>query len=464
MAEFYLPDIQASVNALSDLSRAIRLQIDSMIAATITEMLQQDLFMLNVGGVPLQARSHLPLQVGQQVVLRVKEIQGDVITMQLVSTADAPELVEALELKPTRENVEIARQMLKSNLPMDRDTVQRISAAVREARGEFGAKVQAAVVLVANGIEPTPENVEMIARLAEDPPDPPSIDNPIARKVAEHVQAKTVRPDDPASLPKAAAAPPPALEEAIETILAKSPALQRIEEVLDLMDEVIAEKRAGPVDPHTRARLLTEVMKAVHRALAEKVEPEALKQVFVANREALGDARAMLVEQEFRELSNMLELKIARDARVMDLADRALGFRALNNLATLRGDGVMMLELPVQGQQTPARLLVMMRREGGGGQKGQAPGTTVKLDVTLSRIGRVRATTHVQNNAAQVLFGVRDSAVKKLFNQTLDQLVSALRAQGFEPRVQVDVSKGGGDLLEELFDMISRRPSLDLRV
>lgn len=463
MAEFYLPDIQASVNALSDLSRVIRLQINSMIAATITEMLQQDLFMLNVGGVPLQARSHVPLQVGRQVVLRVKEIQGDVITLQIVPTADAPELVEALELKPTRENVEIARQLLKANLPMDRDTVQQISAAVREARGEFGAKVQAAAVLVANGIEPTPENVEMIARLAEDPPDPPSVDNPIARKVAEHVQAKTVRPDDPASLPRAAAAPPPALEEAIETILAKSPALQRIEEVLDLMDEVIAEKRAGPVDPHTRARLLTEVMKAVHRALAEKVEPETLKQVFVANREALGDARAMLVEQEFRELSNMLELKIARDARVMDLADRALGFRALNNLATLRGDGVMMLELPVQGQQTPARLLVMMRREGGG-QKGRAPGTTVKLDVTLSRIGRVRATTHVQKNAAQVLFGVRDSAVKKLFNQTLDQLISALRAQGFEPRVQVDVSKGGGDLLEELFDIISRRPSLDLRV
>lgn len=462
MAEFYLPDIQASLNALSDF-RVLRLQIDSMIAATIAEMLQPDLFLLNVGGVPLQARSQVPLEVGRQVILRVKDIQGDVITLQLVPAADAPELVEALELQPTPENVEIARRLLRANLPLDRDTVHQISAAVRDARGELTAKVQAAVALIANGIEPTPENVELLARLAEDPPEVPAQDTPIARPVAEHVQAKTVRPDDPASLPKAAAVPPPALEEAIEAVLAKSPLLQRIEEVLDLMDQAIAEKRAGTADARARAQQLSDVLKAVNRALAEKAEPESLQQIFLANREALGEARAMLVEREFRELSNLLELKIARDARVMDLADRALGLRAVNNLAALRGDGVMMLELPVQGQPTPARLLVMMRREGGG-PKAQAAGMVVKLDVTLSRIGRVRATTQLQANAAHVRFAVRDAGVRKLFHQTLDQLVSALRAHGLEPSVRVDVARDQSDLLEELFDIVSRRPRLDLRV
>jgi hypothetical protein len=431
-----------------------------VVAAVVEAILGPSRYAVTLQGVLLELELDLILSVGDRVPFRVREQTPARLVLEVLPRGPdeappppgAPPIPEELR--------EIAREVVRMGAPIERETLEAVAKAAPDP-----VRRQAAAFLAAHGFEPSAPLVEAVARLAAPPPPAPERAPGILQPLAAHLQSLVAETaaEVPQKAPRVAGAPPPEPMESLRRVLETSPRLRAIDR---LVEAVSAARPEESVPPREVVARLGQALRLVRSAAPESVEA-AIREMPKLPRPAVQELLSKLLEMERQELARIPELAAARAARgtVLETAERLAEFRFVNQLAQLRNEGVMVLEVPVRAEGRVQYLPLRVRRERGGRPEDpRGERFTVALDVELSRIGPVRALLEAAARALRVTFRVRDRAVRDRLQRGAAELVEALRAQGFEPAVASEVAdRAPAETIFDVFASPGNIPSIDVK-
>ncbi len=423
------------------------------VAARVVNVLPDSRYLLQIQETLLQLDLPLSLHLGDSLTLKVRESTPTATLFDVVLTpADAKSLLERLGIPETPEAERLVRSLLKMNAPIEKERVQIALAAVRAATG--AGRFDAAAFLVAHGIDPEARTVTRLASIAEGgftPATPPAV--PLLEPFAEYIAPTS---DE---RPVIESRRPPS--DSLPGILDRSSRLRFLDRALELVGRTVP---AEPHDPADATRLARKFMD--HPDLDVGKAIDRFRQHLRLSAPQLRALRAKLEEMEHAELSRLPEFRQARESRgtIFENVDRMNAHRIVTQLASLRDDGVAILEVPVRhdGRTTSVPIRVV-RREGGRGGAQEARGFHVSVDTDLSKLGRVHTKLDVVGRGLAVRFSARDAEARRHLDSGAKELAQALREIGWEPAVSTDVAAAPRESPFSLFETPASYLGVDVR-
>lgn len=413
------------------------------ILAIIEDVLPDGKAVTRLPGLLLQLPLPMPVKPGDAVHVKVQQATAQATWLE-IAPLDPKQILQRLDLPIDRESEDVVRALLRMNAPMERERVEAAIAAVRSAKGD--ARADAAAFLVKHGVEPDPEIVTSLARLAEPPP-------PVEPATAPLLREMNVAPREDAK------APPLPRMDAVRELLDRSI-------VLRFLDRAIGLTSTTPPDPDAPPQNLVRVIQVIQDFLEHPDEA-----AFARFRDALRlplaqlrDLRARLLEMEHSALSTLPQLAEAREARgtVFEIFDRALAHRLVTQLSTISNDGVAIFEVPVRHEGRVVHVPIRVIRREGGKASAEA-GFHVTIDTDLSRLGPVRTRLDVAGRAMGVKFSTRDDEARRHLEGGAGELAAALRELGWTATIGAEVAPARGENPFELFQSPSNYLGLDVR-
>jgi hypothetical protein len=463
-------------------------------------------YLVELNGVLIDLLIPLELTEGQKIVLQaVKDTRSGLLKLKLKqldiktplrlqvpdSPEDLPVLIRRLGLPDTKENLVITQQLLKMGIPVTRDAVQMILAAVSKVEGSVQAKVQAAVFLYSLGIRPT---TSMLTTLQTRQINNPylMLNQPVGApgvEVGPQLATFDIKPDDPVhkwvqvfeEINRGGFIL--RVSESIHRVLEGLPSLRLLDDLIRVIDSELLSvlpQRPGSKSVELSS-FLEDVQKTLGRITGDTFEQEAhrlvevLRSIRLSSKEEVLQIRHALLRLEEREIQSDPTLNLIRDQGkdFMQFYERVANLRVLNQLSLLRQANVFYTEIPVQVEgKLQMFALKIYQREGKKGQQDSGEKGLI-LNVDMSQLGNVRVWVkwhpHRSDPAKRdlkVRFRLRDNRVKRLFEQHRAELKDALRAQGYEVSLAEDVVLS--DVVDQhlLLDEEPAPPyiSLDIRV
>ncbi len=412
--------------------------LPAVIQARVEAVTGPNAYVFDFAGTRLELRLDLSLAPGDRLAFRVREQTPARLVLEVLPSAEGPppapvdgEIPDALR--------DVAREFRRMGAPLDRPLLELAARVSSDP-----AARQAAAFLAAHGFDPEPARVEPLARLAL-PPAPAQTGADILLPLARALQGLEARtPEEVASTaPRLAGPPPREAHDAIRTLLDSSPRLRLIDRVIETLDS-LPPSPAAPARPENRDAV-DRVVDLAGRAPPDRAE-EVLREVARTPREALPELRERLLDLERREIAALPEMAAARAGRgrVLEAAERLEQLRLVNQLATLRDDGVMVLQIPVRDAGGLRYVPLVARREGGRPGAGRSPVTRVSIEADLTRMGHVGARLEAAGTALRVDFRVRDARVRAHLEAGAPELAAALEARGFRASVRAEVAPAAG--------------------
>jgi hypothetical protein len=406
-----------------------------VVTGTVQSILSPNRYAIQVQGLLLELEAQLFLSVGDKVPLRVARQTPKEVVFELVRP---PQGAGEEPRDPPRfppEARELVREFVRMRAPLDPALIGRALQAAAD-----GPARQAAAFLAAHGLEPTAEMVAALARLVDPAStEPPASPAPLLAPLVEALGERTAAaPADVAvTAPLLAGPPTAALEEAVAQVLEGSPRLQMIDRLI----EIVGAAAPAEVPAQEVPARLDQALRLVRAATPETLD-ETARALPQLPKEALRQVLQELHQLERREIASIPELAQARDARgaVLDAAQRMTDVRLVNQLARLRDDGVLALEIPLRADGRLVHVPLRIRREPDKPGSAEAgPRFSVTLDADLSRIGFVRARLDSAGRTLRVRFRVRERGVKSHLERGAGGLAESLKAQGYEASIAAEL-------------------------
>ncbi len=389
-----------------------------VVTATVQSVLGPYRYEIQIQGMLLEIEAHLFLSVGDKLPLRVARQSPNEVVFELVRPPRKPagEAPDPHRFPP--EAREVVREFVRMRAPLDPALVERAAKLAHDA-----PTAQAAAFLAAHGFEPAAEPVDALARLLLPPP-PIDEASPLVAASPREFAGKAEL------LARSSATP---FEAGIAAILERSPRLRVIDRLIEAFSAAAPREAPG--------ENLAEALRLARSATPETLD-EALRSLPPLPKEALRELLRQLQEMERREIASVPELAGIRQnpGTALEAAERLGSLRLVNQLAQLRGDGVLVLEVPVLSEGRIDLIPLRIRREAE--KKGRAetgPRFAVTVDADLSRVGLVRAHLDSAGKTLRIRLRVRDRGVRDHLERGAGELAEALRAQGFEAAVAAEL-------------------------
>ncbi len=397
-----------------------------IVTATVENVLAAHRYQLRIQGMLLELELSLTLAAGDKVPLRIVQQSPAGLVLEVLPREDRPPL--ARERAPRPEPDEVLRTLARQRAPLDPATIERVRALPPESR-------PAGAFLAGHGLEPVAALAQALARL-----DTPAVEasslapllEPALRALLDRVAADPA--EFSAKAPLSLLGAPAELEDALARALAASPRLQTLDRLIEGLS-ALAPKDVPPLTAQARALLA---------AATPDNAAEILSRLPPLPREAIRELLGELRELERLEIRALPELAQARAQRgtVLEAAERASAYRLLNQLSSLRGDGILLLEVPLRredGRLTHLPLRVKREARGPGGD-GSPGGISITLHAELARLGVVHAFLFAADRRLRVRLSARTREAVARLEEQVQELARALEELGFESTVSAQLA------------------------
>ncbi|MFD2371267.1 hypothetical protein ACFSO0_15190 [Brevibacillus sp. GCM10020057] len=145
--------------------KPVELTPGQVFKGTVVKQLPDNMALVQIGGLQVQAKLEAKLEQGQKAWLQVQP-QTDVVTLKVLDTpvegpgkeASLEGLIRSLGLAETKESKVIVSALMNANLPINKETVQAF-AAVAARLGVDDATVEAFMMAVKRNLPLTPDTV-----------------------------------------------------------------------------------------------------------------------------------------------------------------------------------------------------------------------------------------------------------------------------------------------------------------
>lgn len=406
-----------------------------IVTGTVQSVLSPNRYSVQVQGLLLELEANLFLMIGDKVPLRVARQTPEEVVFELVRPPQERREPAAPPSRVAPESRELVREFVRMRAPLEPALVDRALQVAPD-----GPTRQAAAFLAAHGLEPSAERVQALARLVSAAPPLPGetaspLLAPIAQAIAERIAGSP--PQVAATAPLLAGPPPAALEEAVARALQESPRLRMIDRLIEALQSLAPTSSS----PEEEALRLPEALRLLRAATPETAEV-TLRSLPPLSKDSIHALLQELQDQEQRELASTPLLAQAREDRsgTLEAAARVSDLRLVNQLARLRNDEILVLEVPVRADGRLAHVPLRIRREPGKpGSADPGPRFSISLDADLSRIGLVRAQLDASGKTLRVRLRTRAPGVRSHLERGAGGLVDALRAQGYEASVAAEL-------------------------
>jgi hypothetical protein len=376
--------------------------LPALVTAVVDSVRAPGLYAVRIQSLLLELELDLFLEIGDRLPLRVKQQSSNSLVLEVLPREAERPSREPAGPAPRPEPGPVERELLRQRAPLDSDLVARLEALPPGLR-------PAAAFLAAHGLEPLRPLVEALARMDADP-----------------------------------------ASAAVARLLETSPKLRTLDALIEGLVRIAPREEAPP--PPVPGALLDTLLRI---ADADDV-PATLAKLPPLPRPALDALREALLVAERAEIERLPALREAVPP------PRPAEIRLVNQLSELRGDDVLVADLPVRREDGRSdRVPLRWRRE-----RSPDPDLPdrhrIVVHADLARLGLVHAFLVASGRLLQIRLAARDARSAAHLTRHAAGLVGALEAAGFEAVVAAEVAAPPPPSLFDLFADPDTPGALDL--
>lgn len=170
--------LQSMIRMGAPSSKPLELQPGQVFKGTVVKLYPDQMALVQIGGIQVQAKLEAHLEAGQQAWLQVQPSLGTV-TLKVLTSPDQPlltqeanleNLLRMLGIANTRENRSLVQALLQSNLPVTKEWVEAFPAISQQLGGADQATTDAFLLAVKRNLPLTPQSVAGLRAFLSDKP------------------------------------------------------------------------------------------------------------------------------------------------------------------------------------------------------------------------------------------------------------------------------------------------------